>query len=347
MRRTAWILTIVVVMLTATDAMAGKEFEGVTLNVSSFGGPFDDVLKATVAKPLKDQYGIDVVYQPGTSLQAISKVAAAKGQEPPLDILMVDSPNMPTLIDGGLIDPVTVEEIPALKSLHRQAREFGAYGVPFLFAPLVMSWNTQRIKNPPASYLDLARPEYRGRLAIYNLENNGGVLTLLALAEASGGGVNNIGPGFARLKELKPNLVATPAAPPALVQLFQQNEAWVAANWSGRVLNLQSGGFPVEMATPKEGLYTMVTYVNAVKGTKKRAAVLKYLEQQISPEASVAMAEKLFYAPTNAAVKLPDDLGRKVMLYGQNVARAKVVDWAVVAKNRGTWIEQWNREMTR
>jgi spermidine/putrescine-binding protein len=345
MRKRVW-LVIACLLLLATPAagQGAKQFEGVTLNVNGFGGAFDDVLKAGVAKPLKDKYGIEVVYHPGTALQAISKIMAAR-DNPPLDILMNDSPNMPTLIADGVIDQVTEQEIPSLAQLWKPAREFGNHGVPFMFASVVLSYNKERIKNPPASYLDLARPEYRGRVAMFNLENNGGVLTLLALAEAGGGGVNNIEPGFAKLRELKPNLVSTPAANPALVQLFQQGEAWVAANWIGRALALQADGFPVETVVPKEGMYAVLTYVNLVKNSTKRAAALKYLEQQISAEAQVAMATKFFYAPTNVTVKLPADVGKKVVLYGDDIKLAKRADWAAIAKNRGAWIERWNREM--
>ncbi|MGH7264277.1 MAG: ABC transporter substrate-binding protein [Candidatus Rokuibacteriota bacterium] len=344
MRKSVWLVTACVLLLAATSARGAKEFEGVTLNVNGFGGGFDEVLKATVARPLKDKYGIDVVYHPGTALQAISKIMAAR-DTPPLDILMNDSPNMPTLIADGVIDQVTEREIPSLAQLYKPAREFGNHGVPFMIASVVLSYNKERVQNPPASYLDLARPEYKGRVAMFNLENNGGILTLLALAEASGGGVNDIEPGFARLRELKPNLVSTPAANPALVQLFQQGEAWVAANWIGRVLSLQADGFPVESVVPKEGMYAVFTYVNLVKNSTKRAAALKYLEQQISAEAQVGMATKFFYAPTNVTVKLPADVAKKVVVYGDDIKLAKRADWAVIAKNRGAWIERWNREM--
>jgi putative spermidine/putrescine transport system substrate-binding protein len=345
MRRLMCIVIAAVLVVPVMKAVAAKEFEGTTLNVNGYGGAFDDVLKATVAKPLKDKYGIEVVYHPGTGLQAVAKVMASK-DNPPLDVLMVDSPNMPTLMEAGIIEAVTEQEVPNLRQVYKEAREFGNQGVPFMFAPMVLAWNTQRVKTPPAAIADLARPEYKGRATIFNLENNGGILTLLALAEANGGGVNNIGPGFAKLKELKPNLVSTPAANPALVQLFQQGEAWVAYNWIGRALSLQAEGFPLQIAAPKEGLYTVVSYVNLVKGAKQRAAALKYLDQMISEEASRGMAAKFFYAPTNASAKLPPDLAQKILVVGpENIAKIRRADWAAIAKNRGPWIEQWNREM--
>jgi putative spermidine/putrescine transport system substrate-binding protein len=345
MRHVAWIVMAAFLGLAATEATAAREFEGVTLNVNGFGGAFDEVLKQTVAKPLKEKYGIEVVFHPGTGLQAIAKVMASR-ENPALDVLMVDNPNMPTLIQDGVVDTITEQEAPNLRHLYKEAREFGNHGAGFIFAPMVLSWNTQKVKNPPTAIADLARPEFKGRAAIFNLENNGGVLTLLALAESAGGGVNNIAPGFAKLKEIKPNLVSTPSANPALVQLFQQGEAWVANNWIGRALNLQSEGFPIEIGVPKEGLYTVISYINVVKGTKVRKAALKYIDQIISEDAELGMATKFFYPPTNAAVKLSPELAKKILVVGpDSIAKIRKLDWPGIAKNRGAWIEQWNREM--
>jgi putative spermidine/putrescine transport system substrate-binding protein len=332
------------VLVAANASAANKEFEGVTIRINGFGGPYDEALKKAVANPIKEKFGINVVYEPGTAAEAVSKLLANKGS-PHLDLLMIDSPNMPVVIENGVVEEISEAEVPALRDLHRQAREFGNYGASFQFAPIVLSYNKQRIKDPPSSLKDLARPEYKNQAAMFSLGNNGGILTLIALAEADGGGVNNIAPGFEMLKKIKPNLVATPAANSALNQLFEQNEATVAANWSGRSLNLAAAGFPVEMVVPKEGLYAVATYTNVVKGSKNRAAALKYIERQASPEAQLEFTQVFFYPPTNAKVKLPDDLAKKVLLYGPSVEKARMLDWAVVAKQRSAWLEEWNRIM--
>ena len=144
MRCITYALITLALLVAAVPAFAAKELDGVTLNVSSFGGAFDEVLKTTVAAPLKEKYGLTVVYHPTTGLQSIAKVMAAK-DNPPLDVLMIDSPSMPTVIEGGIVEPITEQDVPGLRQLHRQAREFGNYGAGFLVAPLVMSYNSQRV----------------------------------------------------------------------------------------------------------------------------------------------------------------------------------------------------------
>jgi putative spermidine/putrescine transport system substrate-binding protein len=342
-------LAAVALLLSAAPASAQKEFEGVTLNINGFGTAFDDVLKETIAKPLKEKYGIEVVYQPGTAAAAVAKLLASK-DKPPFDLLMVDSPNMPDLIAAGVIEEITPKDVPPVADVYPQLREFGNYGIPFVISSMPLYYNTEKIKNPPASLADLARSEYKGRVVNFNLENNGGLLTLIALAESNGGGVNNIKPGFDAYEKIKPNLLSTPPSTVTIYQLIEQGEAWVGSYWNGRILLAKNKGFPIEMVIPKEGLYSSQSYVNLIKNIppKQKAAALKYLELALSNEAATLMAKNVFYAPTSKAIKLPPEVAAKVIPYGEaQVKQIKLADWNAVAKNRAAWMEQWNRQIAR
>lgn len=337
-------------MLLAAPVFAQqKEFEGVTLNINGFGTAFDEVLKETIAKPLKEKYGIEVVYNPGTAAAAVAKLIASK-DNPPFDLIMVDSPNMPDLIAAGVIEKITAKEVPPVSDIYPQLREFNEYGIPFVISSMPLYYNKDKIKNPPAAIADLARPEYKGRVVNFNLENNGGLLTLIALAESNGGGVNNIEPGFKAYEKIKPNLLSTPPSTVTIYQLIEQGEAWVGSFWNGRILLAQNKGFPIEMVIPKEGLYSSQSYVNLVANLppKRRAAALKYLELALSPEAATLMAKNVFYAPTRKSIKLPPEVAAKVIPYGEaQVKQVKLADWNAVAKNRSKWMEEWNRTMSR
>lgn len=351
MKNLGWIAGVAAgAMLLAAPAFAQqKEFDGVTLNINGFGTAFDDVLKETIAKPLKEKYGIEVVYNPGTAAAAVAKLIASK-DKPPFDLIMVDSPNMPDLMAAGVIEKITAKDVPPIADIYPQLREFNEYGIPFVIASMPLYYNKEKIKNPPASIADLARPEYKGRVVNFNLENNGGLLTLIALAESNGGSVSNIAPGFAAYEKIKPNLLSTPPSTVTIYQLIEQGEAWVGSYWNGRILLAQNKGFPIEMVIPKEGLYSSQSYVNLVANLppKQRAAALKYLELALSPEAATLMAKNVFYAPTRKSIQLPPEVAARVIPYGEaQVKQVKLADWNTVAKNRSAWMEQWNRTMAR
>jgi spermidine/putrescine-binding protein len=337
--------TVAAALVMSPDAGAQqKKFAGVTLNINGYGGAYDDVLKETVAKPLKEKFGLEVVYQPGGSTAATARLLASK-EDPPYDLLMADSPAMPALIDAGVLEEIDEKDVPNAKKVYPQMREFGKYGLPFSVASVVIAANKKHLKSMPASFKDLAKPEYKGRVGLITLESTGGVLTLVALAEANGGGVNNIEPGFAALRAIKPNVVAGFGATVPQLQAFQQEEIWVGPFWNGRIYELQQKGVPMEMIIPAEGIYSLFSYVNAVKNSKHREAVRAYLDQAMSDEAIAALAIKFTYGPTTP-VKLPDNIAKSVITYGpEGLQKIKLVDWAAVAKARGSWVTQWNKEM--
>jgi putative spermidine/putrescine transport system substrate-binding protein len=328
----------------SASAQQKKKFEGVTLNINGYGGAYDEILKETIAKPLKEKYGLEVVYQPGGSGAATARLLASK-DDPPFDLIMVDSPAMPQLIDAGIIEEIADKDVPNATKVYPKLREFGKYGLPFSIASIVLTANTKLVKDQPKSFKDLGNPELKGRVGLITLESTGGVLTLLALAEANGGGVNNIEPGFAALKAIKPNVVAGFGATVPQLQAFQQEEIWVGPFWNGRVYELQQKGAPMALIAPSEGVYSLQSYVNAVKNSKHREAVMAYMDQAMTDEAIAALAIKFTYGPTTA-VKLPDDIAPKVIAYGpEGLAKIKTVDWVTVAKNRPAWTTQWNKEM--
>ena len=321
-----------------------KKFAGITLNINGYGGAYDDILKETVAKPLKEKYGLEVIYQPGGSTAATARLLASK-DDPPFDLLMADSPAIPALIEAGVLDEIDDASVPNARKVYPQLREFGKYGLPFSIASIVLTANKKLVKTLPTSFKDLAKPELKGRVGVITLESTGGILTLLALAESNGGGVNNIEPGFAALRAIKPNILAGFGATVPQLQAFQQEEIWAGPFWNGRVYELQQKGIPMEMIAPAEGIYSLMSYVIPVKKSKHREAVMAYLDQAMSDEAIAALAIKFTYGPTTP-VKLPDDVAKSVIAYGpEGLKKIRTVDWAAVAKNRGAWTAQWNKDM--
>jgi len=222
----------------------------------------------------------------------------------------------------------------------------GGYGLPVFASVMAIAYNKDHVKNPPQALADFANPEFKGRVGIFTLESVGGIVDLIALAEANGGSLQNLDPGFAKLKEIKPNLATTASAPVELFNLLQRGEIWLTSFWSGRVNALIDQGAPLGIAIPKEGLRNNLDYISLVKGTKHREAALKYMNEVVSQRTSLALAREMYFGPTNKTVQLPAGLEHRVLPYGEDmIAHMRPIDWDVVADNRGKWVERWNREM--
>ncbi|AZN98022.1 MAG: extracellular solute-binding protein [Mesorhizobium sp.] len=320
-----------------------KRFEGITLNINGYGGDYDRILVETVAKPLEEQTGLTVMHTPSTAAAATARILASPAN-PPFDLIMADSPNMPDLIKAEAITPTDLDA-DLIAMLSPNIREFGDHGIPMSASSMVLTHNTKLVDPPVESYADLARPDLEGRVATLNLENGGGVLFLLALAKANGGSEDNVGPGFEALRRIKPNITSTTASTVNLLQLFEQEEALAGPFWDGRVFSMQRAGKPMSLIVPVEGLYGLRSYINPVKGTKHPEAVKAYLEQLLTGPFMTEMSRFFGYVPTTR-VQLPPDVAANMIPYGENgLQNLQPVDWQKVAAYRSEWIAQFNREM--
>ncbi len=116
-RRTFLGLTALSTFSVAAPAVVraqGKRFEGVTLNLNGYGGDYNRLLTEYVAKPLEARTGLKVSYQSGTVQSAVAKLIASR-ENPPFDLIMADSPNIPELIKNDIIEPVSAAEVPNIR----------------------------------------------------------------------------------------------------------------------------------------------------------------------------------------------------------------------------------------
>lgn len=338
-------ITLATGALAAPSAVRAQEkrFAGVTLNINGYGGDYDRILKETVAQPLSERTGLSVTFTPSTASAATARIIASP-DNPPFDLVMCDSPNMPDLIKANAIAPIALDSKIVAK-MNPAVREFGDYGVPMSVAAMVITYNQKQVKAPIQSFEELARPDLEGRVAMLNLENSGGVLYFLALAEAGGGGVDNVAPAFEALRKIKPNLTSVTPSTVNLLQLFEQEEAWAGPFWDGRVFSMQKAGKPMALVEPKEGLYALRSYVSPVKGTRNPEAVNAYLEQLLTGNFIPELSRFFGYVPTTDA-QLPAEVASNLIPYGaKGLQNLRPIDWEKVAAHRGEWLSQFNREM--
>lgn len=315
-----------------------KRFAGVTLSINGYGGDWDRLMQEHIVAPLERKTGLKVTFTPGTSPAAMAKVMAAP-DDPAFDILMLDSPVMPELLRTQAGRPVTTSDVKSLANALPVAREFGDYGVPLGMPSIVLAYNTSKVATAPKSFAELARPDLKDRVGLFNIENTVGLMHLMAVAEANGGGIDNIAPGFAALAKVKPNVATITSSTVNMLQLLEQDEVWAAPFFDGRVISLQKAGKPIGMLEPAEGTYSVVSYLNPVKTSRKTEAIDAFLEEALSGDYPAALASFFGYRP-GVEVKMPTEVAQRML----KPEHQKSVDWSKVAANRAAWLSQFNKE---
>jgi putative spermidine/putrescine transport system substrate-binding protein len=326
-----------------------KPYDGITLVVNGFGGSLGEVFEEGIHKPLKEKYGISVeVLAPGPLSTAYARLLASRAN-PPFDILLTDDITLRAGAKAGVFDQIDPKKLSNYDKLYKELIPPGGYGIPNMTTAMGLVYNKEFVKNPPKSIADLARPEFKGKVAMLTLENSGAVADFVALAKANGGGVDNVDPAFEKLRAIKPNLLMTTGAPLELVNLLQRKEIWVTSYWVGRANELMDQGLPLGTAIPTEGLQVSSVFMSLVKGAKGgkyREAALLYINEAIGPDFGALLAKRNYYGPVTDLVVLPPDLAKRVVPYGrEQISKVTPIDWDSVAAHRAAWIDRWNKEM--
>src|SRR5262245_16468766 len=114
-------LTLAVLAVAVTWPFAGvfaaKDFEGQTLRVAMRGGGWNRGLNEFVGKPFMEKTGAKVEYVIGNPREHLAKLVAARGQEPPFDVVQVDDSVKEQLLRLNLVDKVDLSRIPNAKNV--------------------------------------------------------------------------------------------------------------------------------------------------------------------------------------------------------------------------------------
>src|SRR4051812_24437125 len=312
---------------------------------ATFTGSWEEAHKAVLVPAFRKANGdASIVLDPMLSVDQIAKVNAAKAN-PPIDVMLHDPGPALVAIGQDLVDPFPVEKSTYYKDLIPEAQD--AHGPAPFFQVVGLTYNPETVKEPPTSWADLWKPEFKGRVGITNLNSTLGTGWLVEIARMRGGSEANVDAGFKALEELKPNLAAVAANPGALAALFQQGQVDISPGNFNAIQILKARGVPVEFVAPKEGAIAFKTTIHVVKNSPNRELAFKLIEAALSPEVQTTLMEPPYLiVPTNTKVAMTGEIA-KVLAKDTADLKKKFVfqDWKTINQHRSEWIEKFNRDI--
>lgn len=346
MKRQDVIRVCVAVLLLAWGSNAwaqSKEFV-----VAAWGNPYEATWRKSLVPEFEKRYGVKVVWAQGFSTQTLAKLRAQK-DSPQVDLAMMDDGPHFQAVALGLVERVDRAKLSNAKDLHDIAFEPDGYGIAFGLDAIGLHYNTKAFAEnkwaPPTSWLDLYRPEFKGKVSVHNIANIGGLFLLLMMNRIAGGSDANVDAGFAKLRELVPQVVTfdkfgeTPT-------LIQQGLAVIGTWGPTRVYNLAATGVPVEFVYPKEGAGGYKEVATIIKGRPNSDLAHKFIDMMLSKEEQEHNAKELGMGPVNRRATLDPDTARKVVTVDM-INKLVIPNWPVVNANRPAWTERWNKEIER
>ena len=249
------------------------------------------------------------------------------------------------LMDQGLIDTIDSTKLTNLDGLYDVAKApFGEeYGPAYTFNRLGIVYDKSTCPIEIKSWADLWNPELEGSIAIPDITTTTGPLFYYSVAE-----MENLTPGkdddaiFAKMEELKPNVMKTYTSANDTITMLNQGEISVAVLLDYSYTSAKSASEDYVWVDPTEGSYSGFNTINIIKGTKNKELAEAFVNFYISKEVQEAEALDGVDAPVRKDVELTEEQAAN-FTYGEEMINSlQIPDWAVINENKADWTNRWN-----
>jgi putative spermidine/putrescine transport system substrate-binding protein len=315
-----------------------------SMTATTYPGTWEVAQREILLPAFNRSTGASVALQPVLALDAVAKVAASKAN-PPYDVVLMDEGPFLAALDLGIFAPLLKDKVANLASLPDRFIDPNGKGAFVSAQVMGITYNPTTIKTAPRSWLDLWKPEYKGRVGITGLGSSLGAAWLVEIAKLHGGSETNMEPGFAAIKQLLPNLGAVAPNPGALATLFQQGQIDISFNYLNAVLPLARGSVDIAIAKPDSGWTLVRNSLHVIANGKNLDLAYAYVDTALSGVVQAQMAAgPNFLAPTNKMVPFSPEL-QKVAKNNDELSKMTLIDWKALNPQRSALIERFNKEI--
>jgi putative spermidine/putrescine transport system substrate-binding protein len=307
-----------------------------------FGGFFETAYRKHVVEPFERSNNAKVILKYGTSGEWVTNSIINRAQ-PEIDVIFLAYPDSIRAVNEGLGMTLTPQDVPNIANLHPVWYEsYKRQAVGLDYASWGVAYRTDTGTAAPTSWLDLFKPEYAGKVIVPNITTSGGFQTLVMMAKLHGGSEDNIDPGFAAMRRLKPSVRKFYLANPEAQQLMERGEAVIGAMYDSTTWSLADGGKPVRWIIPKDGAMVGMISLHIAQNTKQLDLCKRFVDFAISKQANEGFCNQINAGPTNKLAVLSEPAATRVPKLDQ----ITFPDWYKIVNHAPRWIERWNREIT-
>jgi putative spermidine/putrescine transport system substrate-binding protein len=335
----------------ADAAQAEQRFDGVTLRVATYGGPWGDGMKALLG-PEFEKLGGKLEIQTGASSGHLAKLIVTRGKEPPFDLCEVDEPATPQFIRAEVLQKYDVSKLPNAVGLISPISQ-GGYLVPdWVFQDGVV-YNADKFKElgipAPTRYSDLLDPRLKGRVGIPDISGGLGMFVVYGFAIDAAGNETNFEAGLENMTRMDATQFysGNPAAQTALIA----GDIWANFMGSSWAIRLRRAGynwakFALLQVGDDVGIWER-GHLGFAKGSRNVDAAHWFVNRLISPEIQLELSKRAGNVPVNkqAIAELDKDpLAHEILRLSPNeIEHMRRVDFGKI--DVSIWHDEWNRIM--
>jgi spermidine/putrescine-binding protein len=292
-------------LLRFADALAQAPAQAVSqITIFSQPGIVPDILRdVTVPMFQKSNAGTGVEFAIGSNAAGYPRMLAQRNNPVVSGGMFND-----LFAQRGLADKMWAKFDPAFVPNARHVPQSimtpGGFGIPLHLSPVGIMYNPDRVEKP-TSWTDLWRPEYKGRVSMWNAWYDGYIMAAVATGKGP-----DVEAGIKAWAPYKDNIGAWVDSPTGEEDLVHRGEVWLCPHWGSWAAMAASQGKKVAFTIPKEGGLQWAGHMQVCTGFSPAVTELtqRYLDTWLSDECQLAWIERGFYSPASTNVAIPDSM---------------------------------------
>ena len=341
MKKIVSLIVALVLVLSLSCAVAEKPYAGQTLTVSNFA--FNgELLQKNIYDPFMEMTGCEIVVDAAGNAQRVTKISESPED---YDVVVIGDMFVKQLMDAGCIDTVDASKLTNLEGIYESARApMGAeYGPAYTFNRLGIVYDSAYCDVEIKSFADLWNPELEDSIAIPDMTATTGPMFYFATAETFGLVPSKDDEAiFAKLAELKPNVVNTYTSANNTITMLNQGEISVAVLLDYSYTTAKNANPDYVWVDPAEGSFASYNMINLIAGSDVKDLATEFINYYISYDVQLAEALDGVDSPVRTDVELTAEQSGNFTYGAEMVSGLKFVDWNIITENQAKWIEMWN-----
>ena len=209
--------------------------QAATLKITTWGGKWGDIMKATVLPAFEKEFKCTV--SADQSFPFLPKLQASPKNDPLYDVFHTNSNEQWNALTEGLVLPkITAKEVPNVADVYDYAVSDKIVGVSIFTSAIGLGYRTDKVKKPPKSWADLWNvKDFPGRRSLRKYPFD----TIEEALMADGVPTNKVYPcdfdrAYKSLDKIKKDVAVWWTSGAQTTQMLKSGEVDMLPTWNGR-----------------------------------------------------------------------------------------------------------------
>jgi len=290
----------------------------------------------------------------GSSDELVAKLRG--GSSGTYDVISPSSDVATMITQSGLAAPLDLAKLPSYTQLSAQLTSLplvkskgNVYGVPFMWGPNPLIYDTTALPQAPDSWTIFWDPKMKGKLSVWDdLSTVYMAAQVLGYDKPDPSHLYNLSDQELeavkkKLLELKPSIRKMWSTGGELTNLFQNHEIIAAMGWPLMTNQLRKAQFPVGETIPKENTTGWIDHLVITAGSENKELAHQFLEYMIQAQTQKTATDVTGYTPANpqaAKFMTPEEI-KDLHLDDVDNYQKHIYFWQDVPR-RSKYNEIWN-----